>query len=99
MRKITQESIDAFNHHLEFNKSNTRVFYDRYNNGYTTLSLHGNNIARIVVWWKIEITTAWWGTKTTKERLRGIPWVNSLTTKKGKLYLNGKEWDGEWITI
>lgn len=48
MRKITTEAINAFTHHLEFKKDNTRVFYDRYNNGYTTLSLHGNNIARIV---------------------------------------------------
>ena len=47
---------------------------------------------------RLQITTAGWNTVTTRERLNGLPNV-SVIQRKGKLYLNGKEWDGEWIEV
>ena len=46
----------------------------------------------------LQITTAGWNTATTRERLNGLPNV-SVTQRKGQLYLNGKEWDGELTVV
>lgn len=59
--------------------------------------LFGNMIA-VRVGNRLQITTAGWNTVTTRERLNGLPNV-SVTQRKGQLYLNGKEWNGELITI
>ena len=97
MRKITEESVQAFMNAEVFNKSNTKV---RVLPNVTVLSLFGNDIA-----WKyndpnqtISISDAGWKSDTTKERLNGIPGV-SIQQKKGEWYLNGKEWDGKIIDL
>lgn len=44
------------------------------------------------------ITNCGWFTKTTKERLNGIDGVR-INQSKNKWYLNGNEWDGDWIRV
>ena len=67
------------------------------------MALHGNDIARIEEDYENEkttiyVTNAGWFSNTTKERLNGIPGVR-VYQKKGKWYLNDKEWDGAWQAI
>jgi len=97
MRKITEESIAAFNESKTFNKQNTSV---EVLPNVTILKLHGNSIAyqynnpeRTLA-----ITNCGWETPTTKERLNGISGVD-IYQKKGIWYLNGTEWDGNLIDI
>lgn len=97
MRTITKEAVKNFLNAVEFKKDNTKV---EVLENLTILKLHNNPIA-----FKyndpqqtLSITMAGWITNTTKERLNGIPGVN-LSTKKGVLYLNGSEWDGELIDV
>jgi hypothetical protein len=92
--KITDVSNDAFLNLETFKSGNTKVTV---NGNTATLSLHGNDIARNTNG-KIEVTNAGWFSKTTKERLNGIPGV-SIQQKAGKWFLNGEEWDGEWKEI
>lgn len=100
MRKITEQAIDAFFQCKPFKKSNTEVII-LYKGIWvkSDLYLHGNHIARYIhAKKKCTITTAGWNTRTTRERLNGIPQV-SLYTSKGKLYLNDNEWDGKWTDV
>jgi hypothetical protein len=57
------------------------------------LKLFGNKIAAIESDGRLWISNAGWDTKTTKERLNGLPGV-SIQQKKGEWYLNGNQWDG-----
>lgn len=96
MRKITKEAVYAFENNQRFNKANTIVNEFGY-------FLHGNKIAEYTSLFNdgnkdINITLAGWNTNTTRERLNGLDGVR-VTTKLGQAYLNGKEWDDEWITI
>jgi hypothetical protein len=94
-RKITQQSVQAFYNREAFNKSNMSVEIS--DNGYPLLKLHGNTIAgmdHMGVW----ITDAGWPTRTTFERLKGLDDV-SIYTKRGQVYLNDQEWDGEKVYI
>jgi hypothetical protein len=94
-RKITEQSIQNFYNRVKFNKSNMSVEIE--DDGYPLLKLHGNTIAgmdRMGVW----ITDAGWATRTTFERLNGLDNVR-VNTKKGQVYLNGEEWDGEKVYI
>ena len=94
-RKITQEAVSAFYNRRKFNKSNMSV--EITDNGHVLLKLHGNTIAGIDhdgTW----ITDAGWPTRTTFERLQGLDDV-SIYTKKGQVYLNDQEWDGEKVYI
>jgi len=97
MRKITMEACRAFEGGYNFKSGNTRVD----DHGYF---LHNNKIAEYQSLFKndgnknINITLAGWNTNTTRERLNGLRGVH-VTTKQGQAYLNGKEWDGEWVTI
>ena len=100
MRQITNESISAFLNRRNFKKSNMEVW-----NGYecspqlvTKLFLHGNLIAEMDKYGTISITNAGWETNTTKERLNGLPNV-SINQKNFIWYLNGKEWNGDWIKV
>ena len=97
MRKITQQSIDAFINAKPFNKQNMSV--DVLPN-VTILRLHGNAIAyRYNNPEKtLSITNCGWFTNTTKERLNGLPNVH-IQQKNWNWYLNGKEWNGEIIDI
>ncbi len=53
------------------------------NGGYTVYTRNGNEIV---------------ASSTTKTRLNDLPFV-SVGQAKGVIYLNGKEWNGEWIKI
>lgn len=58
---------------------------------------------KIVEWRGDElwITNCGWQTNTTKDRLNGIGALAGfgIYQKKKKWYLNGEEWDGEWVRI
>jgi hypothetical protein len=97
MRKITQESVDAFMNARKFKKGNMEV---EVLTNVTILKLHGNKIAyryndpdRT-----LSITNAGWQSVTTKERLNGIPDV-SIHQKNFVWYLNGEEWNGNLIDV
>ena len=94
-RKITQEAVQNFYNDRKFNKSNMSV--EITSEGFTLLKLHGNTIAGKDydgTW----ITDAGWPTRTTFERLNGFDNIR-VNTKKGQVYLNGEEWDGEKVYI
>lgn len=97
MTQITRKAIDAFMNAEKFKRDNTEV--EVFEN-VTVLRLFGNRIAyryndpeRT-----LSITTTGWLTKTTKERLNGIPGVH-ITQRKGEWYLNGELWDGKLIDV
>lgn len=96
MRKITEQSLNAFLNHRNFKKDNTEV--KRYNlEGEYALYLFGNRIA----WWKsgkIWISNRGYFTQTTKERLNALPNVH-IIQKKGEWYLNGVYWNGNPICV
>lgn len=97
MRKITEESVNAFMNAKKFNKANMQV---EVLPNVTILKLHGNNIAyRYNNPSKtLSITNAGWESRTTKERLNAISGVN-IHQKNRVWYLNGEEWDGSLIDI
>ena len=97
MRKITEDSVQAFMNAEKFKRDNTevevlpnvtilRLFSNaiayRYNNPERTLS----------------ITNCGWRSKTTKERLNGLPNV-SVYQYRRVWYLNDEEWDGKLIDV
>lgn len=90
MRKVTQKAVQAFYNGGNFKSGNTEVNDQGY-------FLHGNKIA-----YKsgndVYISNCGWSTNTTKERLNGLRGV-SIMQKSGVWYLNGKEWNGEYIKI
>lgn len=93
MRKITREVSDAFIGRAKLKRGGS------VSTGWHYI-LHGNVIAewrdptRSELW----ITNAGWPTVTTRERLNALPGV-SVTQHKGKQYLNGVEWNGEWTKV
>jgi len=97
MRKITEESVDAFMNARRFKKSNTEV---EVKPNVTILKLFGNEIAyryndpRRT----LSITNCGWRSVTTKERLNGIPGV-SIYQRDHEWYLNDKPWDGELTDV
>jgi len=97
MRKITEQSVNAFMNAKPFSKQNMVV---EVLPNVTILKLHNNAIAyryndpeRT-----LSITNCGWFSNTTKERLNALPNVN-IYQKNWNWYLNGKEWDGELIDI
>tara|TARA_R110000787_G_C13166272_1_gene420188 strand:+ start:30 stop:326 length:297 start_codon:yes stop_codon:yes gene_type:complete len=97
MRKITEESVNAFMNARKFKKANMEV---EVLSNVTILKLHNNPIAyryndpiRT-----LSITNAGWESTTTKERLNAIDGV-SIYQKNWVWYLNGKEWDGNLTDI
>jgi len=97
MRKITEESVDAFMNARKFKKSNMEI---EVLPNVTVMRLHGNPIAfryndpeRT-----LSITDAGWSSNTTKERLNGIPNV-SIQQKNWEWYLNGQKWNGCMIDV
>ncbi len=112
MRKITEDSIDAFMNDKPFKRGNMEVYVDSNDNAILLL-LHGNQIAKkpidvpfdgnsiarkLADIPELEVCNGGWSSNTTKERLNGLPGV-SIHQKDFVWYLNGKEWDGEWIAI
>jgi hypothetical protein len=95
MRKITEESINAFYANKRFKKRNMEVYVGEFS---TQLRLHGHTIAILNDNRVLEITTCGYNTNTTRDRLSALKGV-TVRTKLGQLYLNGKEWDGKLIKI
>jgi hypothetical protein len=99
MRKITSNMYKAYHNSKPLSKGNTVVSINK-NASCGTLTqifLHGNLIAEYSDM-GLSITNAGWKTNVTKERLNALPGV-SVYQKKGQWYLNGKEWNGEWVNI
>jgi len=97
MRKITEESVDAFMNARKFKKANMEI---QVLPNVTVMKLHGNPIAfryndpeRT-----LSITDAGWSSNTTKERLNAIPNV-SIQQKNWEWFLNGEKWDGDMIDV
>lgn len=90
MRNITSRICDAFQSRRSLKIDNSRT------DG-TSLWLFDNKIAE----WRagvLCITTAGYNTNTTRERLNGLRGVR-VQKSRGKLYLNGTLWDGDWIAF
>jgi len=86
MRKITRESVSAFEAGRTFSKGNMTV-NERI--GGMELLLHDNIIAKSSPE-GVFISNAGWATNTTKERLNGITGVN-IHQSNFVWYLNGEE--------
>jgi hypothetical protein len=95
MRKITEESINAFYANKRFKKRNMEVYVGEFS---TQLRLHGHTIAILNNNGVLEITTCGYNTKITRDRLSALKGV-TVRTELGQLYLNGKEWNGNLTTI
>ena len=96
MRKITINSIEAFNSNENFKSSNTEVVTDNHT---TFLKLHGSTIAiKNIATNELKITNCGWETTTTKERLNGLEGVR-INAKNFVWYLNGEAWNGKLITV
>jgi hypothetical protein len=90
MRKVTEKVCQAFQHGIAAASGNSMTDGQ-------ALYLHGNKIAEDRED-GLYVTTAGWNSNTTRERLNGLFGV-SVYVRKGQLYLNGKEWDGEWVHV
>jgi hypothetical protein len=88
MRKITKEAVERFiNGGNIFKSDNTRVDCSSHTNH---MYLHDNLIAvNDHISGRIRVSLAGWNTKTTRERLNGIPGV-SVHTVNGSPILNGQ---------
>jgi len=95
MRQITKDSINAFLNRKTFTRQNMKV---REMNGKFYLKLHGNIIAVLHKDNTLQITNCGWFSNTTKERLNGL-WCVDIYQKNFVWYLNGKEWNGDLITV
>lgn len=89
MRQITSIAADHFHTGIKWKRDNTEVTVE---GEVVKLWLHGNCIAQKTPL-TYTITNCGWFTNTTKERLNGLNRV-SIVQKKGKWFLNNKEWDG-----
>jgi hypothetical protein len=96
MRKITEESINAFFNAKNFKKANMRVE----NRGDEIfLYLHDNMIAHLNNL-ELFISTCGWESNTTKERLNGLLdkyGLGKIQQKAGKWLLNGESFNGTKI--
>ena len=95
MRQITKDSINAFLNRKTFTRQNMKVIEM---NGKFYLKLHGNIIAVLHEDNTLQVTNCGWFSNTTKERLNGLPNVD-IYKKNFVWYLNGKEWNGDLITV
>ena len=91
MRKITQQIIGAFANRKDCKLSKR----DSVRNG--SLCLWGHQIAKFEDG-QLMITNAGYFTNTTKDRLKGLNGV-SISQKNFEWFLNGKPWNGDWITV
>ncbi len=101
MRQVSETIVNAFTLGIAKKQGNTQTDGQ-------SLYLHGNKIAE---WRKdgLYISNGGYeptdrhgneltGSVTTKDRLNALPGVN-ISQTKCKWYLNGNEWNGEWIKI
>ena len=97
--KITKDSVDAFLTFKPFRRENMEVIV-RDNVSY--LYLFGNRIG-INTNGMVSISTCGWETRTTfsrlREVLRRVSPQSRLYTKRYVLYLNDKEWNGNFTLI
>lgn len=97
--KITNDSVDAFLNKTKFQRENMRV--DTYDDA-SRLVLH-NNVIAISNYKGVYISTSGWQTRTTlmrlREVLRRVAPQSRLQTKKGILYLNDQQWNGNFTLI
>ena len=94
MRKITEQSIEAFLTNTEFKKANMEVHATSHG---TYMYLHRNLIAQKVDG-VISISDGGWATNTTKERLNGFDFVQ-IYQSAGDWFLNDQLWDGSLISV
>lgn len=97
--KITNDSVDAFLTFKPFRRENMEVVVK---DNVSYLYLHGNRIG-INTNGMVSISTCGWDTRTTlmrlREVLRRVAPQSRLQTKKYILYLNDKEWNGNFTLI
>lgn len=96
MRKITEQTVNAFYEGVNFKKDNMKV---ENRHGGVSLYLHNNMIAHLQGL-ELFISTCGWETNTTKERLNGLLdkyGLGKIQQKAGKWLLNGEEFNGAKI--
>ena len=97
-RMITCDAVDSLYRHEYFKRGpNGLTTVEQCAMG-STLKLHGNPIAFLEYSFKggrLFVCDGGWESRTTKERLNGLPGV-SVHHAKHVFYLNGKEWNGAW---
>ena len=89
MRKVTEQSANAFNTGRAFRSSNTTVTVTPES---VQMRLYGHLIAE-KTGSKLVVNSCGWMTVTTKERLNGIPGV-SVQQRNFQWFLNGQPWNG-----
>lgn len=86
MKKISQDSVNAFLNRKTFNRENMMVIYDESETLH--LLLFGNSIAKMLPDGTIYISTCGWHTRTTLERLNCLLYTlgseSRLRIRKGK---------------
>lgn len=99
-RKVSIDAANAFYGGYNWQKTGngaTSVEVDDDPEGFVTLRLHGNAIARRLRSGHggVEVTSAGWESVTTKERLNALVTVHQ---QSHTWYLNGVKWEdsGEW---
>lgn len=96
MRKITEDAVEAFMEGRRFKRDNTEVRPSF--NGWWVMFLFGSIIAaRHKDSKDLYIRTAGYLTRTTKERLNGLPGVH-IQQRRGEWYMNGTNIDRLWQT-
>jgi hypothetical protein len=96
MKQVTINSVDCLLNGGNKQFSNTLVqTVDNISKMYLFGNLiavfdHSNN--------KLKVSNAGWFSKTTKERLNGLPNVR-IHQHKWKWYLNGNVWDGSLVEV
>jgi len=95
MRKITRDACNAFYNHRKFKRGNTEV--DIHDDGKIVLCLHDDIIAKIVGN-VLYVRHCGYMTKTTKERLNGLPNVY-ISQRNFTWYLNGAEMVDGWNEV
>lgn len=97
--KITSDSVDAFLTRKPFRRENMEVVVK---DNVSYLYLFGNRIG-INTNGMVSISTCGWDTRTTlmrlREVLRRVAPQSRLQIKKYILYLNDKEWNGNFTLI
>ena len=97
--KITMDSVDAFLTFKPFRRENMDVIVK---DNVSYLYLFGNRIG-INTNGMVSISTCGWDTRTTlmrlREVLRRVAPQSRLQIKKYILYLNDKEWNGNFTLI
>lgn len=90
MNQTTSKSVSAFLEGRELKVGNTFTDGKSYYLFNNKIAEHRDD--------GLYVSNAGWFTRTTKERLNGLPNVRIHQAKR-KWYLNGEEWDGQFIKV